>query len=206
MDDTKLSIPGDGSILIGKKNSSDFIKQPTPTITNFSVPNKTYRSSPFQITAPSSNSNGAFSYTSSDLGVATISGSIVTIHGSGTTTITAIQNATKDYTSGKITTIFIVTEIINSTLIEILESKFTPGNFKNGSLIINASKPRESITFESIILFYKAEDFKDIGMDAIFLKSKGFSAKMLKTLGFLIKDLIAAGFTNSELAEVGYLI
>jgi hypothetical protein len=175
-----------------------------PTITNFSVPNKTYRSAPFQITAPTSNSSGTFSYTSSNLNVATISGSMVTIVGVGFSTITATQQAAGIYTSGTITTTFKVTELIKSlTLIEILEGKNTLGDFKNGSVIINVSNPRESITFESILLFYTAKDFQAAGMDARFLRSKGFSAKNLMSIGFSYDELVGAGFTDSELTEAG---
>ena len=46
----------------------------TPTIGNFIVPAKNTGDAPFTLTAPSSNSTGAFTYTSSNLSVATISG------------------------------------------------------------------------------------------------------------------------------------
>lgn len=45
-----------------------------PNITNFSIPEKTFGGSSFNITDPSSNSDGAFSYTSSNTNVADISG------------------------------------------------------------------------------------------------------------------------------------
>jgi hypothetical protein len=80
-----------------------------PTLGTFNVPTKNVGDSAFVLTAPSSNSTGAFSYTSSDSSVATISGSTVTIVGSGTTTITATQTATLNYTSGSVTTSFTVT-------------------------------------------------------------------------------------------------
>jgi len=76
-----------------------------PTITNFSIPTKTLGDSPFTITQPSSNSTGAFSYTSSNSNIATVSGSTVTILQAGTTIITATQSATINYTSGSVTTL-----------------------------------------------------------------------------------------------------
>jgi hypothetical protein len=77
-----------------------------PTITNFSIPTKTFGDAPFTITAPTSNSSGAFSYTSSNTSVATISGDTITIVGGGNSTITATQAATTSYTSGQITAPF----------------------------------------------------------------------------------------------------
>lgn len=84
--------------------------QVTPTITNFSIPTKTFGNTPFQITQPTSNSSGTFSYTSSNLSVATISGNIITIVGAGTSEITALQSATTDYTSGSTTATFQVNQ------------------------------------------------------------------------------------------------
>lgn len=54
---------------------------------------KTTNDAPFTLTAPTSNSAGAFTYTSSNTSVATISGNTVTIVGPGTATITATQAA-----------------------------------------------------------------------------------------------------------------
>lgn len=80
-----------------------------PTIGAFNVPSKMMGSVPFQITPPTSNSGGAFSYTSSNTSVATISGSTVTVVGIGTSTITATQAAFGTFASGTTTATFIVT-------------------------------------------------------------------------------------------------
>lgn len=74
-----------------------------PTITNFNNINKIYNDVPFAITAPSSNSAGSFTYTSSNPAVATISGTTITIVGVGTTTITANQAAYSYFSSGSTT-------------------------------------------------------------------------------------------------------
>ncbi len=83
-----------------------FFKVPgKPTISGFTLPsNITTASSPFTLTAPTSNSAGLFSYTSSNTSVATISGSTVTVRGVGSTTITATQAAdlTDGYVSGSV--------------------------------------------------------------------------------------------------------
>jgi uncharacterized protein (UPF0254 family) len=83
-----------------------YFSVPMPTITNFSIPTKTYGDAPFEITDPSSNSSGSFTYTSSNLSVATISGNIITVIDAGISTITAMQAPTVNYGPGIITTTF----------------------------------------------------------------------------------------------------
>ena len=83
-----------------------------PTITNFSIPTKNYGDLPFEITEPDSNSSGSFSYSSSNLSVATIVGNIITIVGVGSSTITATQEATTNYNSGTIDGLFEVNPAI----------------------------------------------------------------------------------------------
>lgn len=70
-----------------------------PTLGNFTVPSKVVGDADFNLTAPTSNSSGAFTYTSSNTSVATISGSTVTIVGAGSTTITATQAAAGNFAS-----------------------------------------------------------------------------------------------------------
>ena len=83
--------------------------KPTPILSNFSVPSKNLGDASFALTAPQSNSTGAFTYSSSNLDVATVSGSTVAIVGAGTTTITATQAATATYASNSITASLVVT-------------------------------------------------------------------------------------------------
>ena len=65
---------------------------------------------PFNLTQPTSNSPGAFTYSISPAGIATISGNTVTITGVGTATITANQAAVPgQFTAGSITTTLTVT-------------------------------------------------------------------------------------------------
>ena len=74
-----------------------------PTISAFAVAAQCSSTASFTLTAPNSNSQGAFTYTSSNTNVATISGTTVKIVGAGTSTITATQAASGNYTSGSIT-------------------------------------------------------------------------------------------------------
>jgi hypothetical protein len=91
------------------------------TISNI---NKTYRDIPFGLSA-SSNSTGSYSYTSSDIAVATISGSTVTIIGAGTTTITAEQAETTNYFGNSTTCTLIVAKANPElTLLEIGEATY----------------------------------------------------------------------------------
>lgn len=71
-----------------------------PTIGTFSNVGKYLGDVPFALTAPSSNSAGAFTYVSGSTGVATIAGSTVTLVSNGTSIITATQAANGNYTSG----------------------------------------------------------------------------------------------------------
>ena len=84
------------------------VGQLSPTIGSFSFPTKIFGDSPFIVTTPSSNSDGTFSYTSSDTNVATIFGNTITIVGTGTCIITATQSSTANYTTGSTTTSFSV--------------------------------------------------------------------------------------------------
>jgi alpha-tubulin suppressor-like RCC1 family protein len=88
----------------GTITTSFQVDKATPSISGFYIQTKTVGDSPFPITQPSSNSNGTFSYISTDPSVVTISGNTVTIVGAGTVTLLAIQEATSNYTSGIATT------------------------------------------------------------------------------------------------------
>jgi uncharacterized protein YjbI with pentapeptide repeats len=87
----------------------------TPTLGAFTVPAKILGDASFNLTAPTSNSTGAFTYDSSNVAVATVtSGGTVTIVGVGTTTITATQAATDNYAAGTITATLVVTASLSN--------------------------------------------------------------------------------------------
>lgn len=73
---------------------------PAPIFGIFTVPAKNVGDAAFALMPPSSNSSGAFSYTSSNTAVATISGNMATIVANGTSTITATQAADAAHTAG----------------------------------------------------------------------------------------------------------
>jgi hypothetical protein len=99
---------------VNPTNQINELNQSIPSITNFSIPTKTYGDSAFTIPEPTSTSGGTFSYVSIDPSVATISGNTITIVGAGTANIIAIQASTSNYTSGTITTSFQVDKAMPS--------------------------------------------------------------------------------------------
>ena len=80
----------------------------SPTLSNFTISTRNFNDPAFTIPSPTSNSGGSFSYTSSNTSVASISDTTLTIVGAGSTTITAFQAASGNYSSGSINTTFTV--------------------------------------------------------------------------------------------------
>jgi hypothetical protein len=115
-------------------NNTDNIAIAAPSITNFNDVTKTYFDASYTIAAPTSNSTGAFTYSSSNLDVATISGTTVTIVGAGTATITATQEADATYSSGSISS----TLTVSTVSIVTKNGEFSTTNFnyvnKNGAI------------------------------------------------------------------------
>jgi len=103
-------------VLITTGPSNDILTALSPILTNFSIPKKKTQDSVFTITAPLSTSSGKITYFSSNLQVAIINGSQITIVGEGTTIITASQAATSNYSPGVIKTPFTVSNIISPEL------------------------------------------------------------------------------------------
>ena len=105
-----------------------------PTITNFNNITKTFFDASYTIAAPTSNSSGAFTYTSNNSAVATVSGTTVTLLGARTATITAAQAGDATYYSSSITS----TLTVNSVSIVTKNGEFSTTNFnyvnKNGAL------------------------------------------------------------------------
>jgi hypothetical protein len=81
------------------------------TLSNFNNITKNSNDAAFSLTTPTSNRNGAFTYSSSNTSVATISGNVVTIVGGGTATITATQTETDVYKAASITALITVSKV-----------------------------------------------------------------------------------------------
>jgi biotin operon repressor len=126
-----------------------------PKLSNFPNISKVFGNFPFDFTAPTSNSNGTFTYISSNTSVATISGSTITILGFGETTITATQSATNEYTSGSITATLTISKTnanilkqngytakqlkdAGYTLVDLLlQANYTITELKQGGFVLN---------------------------------------------------------------------
>lgn len=84
----------------------------SPTISNFNLSNVVYGAADINITAPLSNSPGAFTYSSDNIGVATIVSNKLKIVGAGTAVITASQSASGNYLAATITTSITVSKAV----------------------------------------------------------------------------------------------
>lgn len=90
----------------------------TPLLSGFSLSssNLVYGASAPTITAPTSASSGAITYSSSNTSVATVNGSTITIVGVGTTTLTATQAANGNYETASTTKTLTVAAASTATL------------------------------------------------------------------------------------------
>lgn len=99
----------------------------TPVLGSFSVPTKTAGSGAFAVTAPSSDSSGTWSYTSSDTGVASVSGGNLTPISAGTTIITANQAASGNYAAASTSAALVVTVPVSYNWTEdFADTAYTP--------------------------------------------------------------------------------
>lgn len=78
----------------------------TPEISGFNISTKYVGDATFLIPQAASNSNGAFTYSSSNAAIASIKGDSIQINSAGTVTITAMQAGAASFTDGSITTSF----------------------------------------------------------------------------------------------------
>jgi hypothetical protein len=191
-----------------------------PTFGSFNVPSKMMGSVPFQLTAPTSNSGGAFSYTSSNTSVATISGSTVTVVGAGTSTITASQAAFGTFASGSTTATFTVTANIPAANIASDNFNAAAGTALNANgWVAHSSSTTNPILITSPGLTFpnyyssgigNAASVTSIGQDV----SLQFSSVNSGTVyaSFLIKatasslciDQYFFGFGNNDVADTAY--
>ena len=83
-----------------------------PTFGTFTVPTKNFRDASFNLTAPTTDSSGAFTYSSNTPSVATVtSGGLVTVVGAGSATISAVQDACGNFTTRDISASLVVSPI-----------------------------------------------------------------------------------------------
>ena len=137
----------------GSVTASLVVSAIAPTIGALSAPAKNFGDASFNLTAPTSNSGGAFTYTSSEEGVATVtSGGTVTVVGAGTTTITATQAATTNYTGGSSVTASLVVSAIAPTyqsISQVTKIYSTDVSFSLTSVMSGVSNSDGAYTFST---------------------------------------------------------
>lgn len=108
---------------------------------------KNFGDANFTITPPTTSATGAFSYTSSNPSVATITGNIVSIVGIGSATITATQASDANYLSGSTT----ISLIVNKALPTISALPAITKTYGDANFIITTplSNSTGAITFSS---------------------------------------------------------
>jgi hypothetical protein len=123
-----------------------------PTIGALTAPAKNFADASFNLTAPSSNSGGAFTYASSNEAVATVTtGGTVSIVGAGSTTITASQAATTNYNAGSVTASLVVSPIAPTyqSISQITKTYSTDVSFSLTSIVAGVSDSSGAYSFSS---------------------------------------------------------
>ena len=174
-----------------------------PTLTNFIIPKREFNDISFNLTDPSSNSIGPFTYVSSNTGVATISGRIVTIRAIGTTIIYATQETYGNYGSTTISTEFTVSSSIVRAGVQNRLDLSWNAPINNGSTIKNYffySEERTTSQLASTIVSSSYDSYlKPVLYSAPFLSSTllptGFDVNSVNTSITLLPS-IADSSTN----------
>jgi surface protein len=157
----------------GSIDASLIVNPIDPSLNIFNIPYKYYGDASFDITDPSSNSTGAFSYRTDASNIADISGNTINIVGAGYATIYATQAATVNYNSKTINTSFTV-----------LKKNPTISNFNNitknyGDLSFNIIDPSSNST-GSYTYTTDASNVADISENTITIVGGG-SARITAT-------------------------
>ncbi len=174
-----------------------------PTLTGFALSSSSVMlgATAPTITAPTSASSGAITYTSSNPAVATISGSIITIVGVGTTTFTATQAANGNYASATATASLTVTAVPIEAPVAppVLPTQPTPtfspvaGPIAFGSTVTIASANADAI-------YYTTN-----GADPTIASTNQATTALVINAGVTVKALaVRAGYPNSAIGTATY--
>lgn len=101
----ETSIYSSGSISMTLK-----VNKGVPSLSGFNNITKYFGDDDFSLTSPLSTSDGSFTYSSSNVNTASVSGNVVSIKNPGTTTITAVQAETDNYVSNSISLTLTIAE------------------------------------------------------------------------------------------------
>ena len=165
-------------------------------------------SNTFTITPPSSTGNGAWSFTSSNTAVATISGSTVTIKALGKTTISARQAETATYLAGGTSCVL---TIRNPTPLEIYKYSSWTVATKISKLFSYGYDAIEGLivgfTAAQLYPTYSLSQLRTAGVDIVTLsKLSGVTLTMLRLAGFTAAQVYTyiSGTTYTKLYQAGY--
>ena len=141
------NLASDADYDIGSTTATLTVNKAIPTIGSIAPITKIFGDAAFNLTAPTSNSTGAFSYASSDSNVVSIIGTTVTIVGAGTATITASQAGDANYDPRSVTT----TITVNKAVATLSAMTAVTKNFGDASfnLVVPTSAATGAITFAS---------------------------------------------------------
>jgi hypothetical protein len=178
-------------IYTSKTSSAALVVSPIPpTLQNFIIPKKEFNDISFNLTDPSSNSVGLFTFVSTNPSVATISGHVVTIRAVGTTFIIATQAAYWNYTSGTISAEFtILTSIVRTGIQNRLDLSWNiPVN--NGSTIKN--------------YFFSSEERTDSSLTSSVVSSSydSYLMPVPYSTPFLSSSLMPTGFDINQANQI----
>ncbi|MFM1753135.1 MAG: hypothetical protein RLZZ236_74 [Bacteroidota bacterium] len=141
------NLASDADYDIGSTTATLTVNKAIPAIGSIAPITKTFGDATFNLTAPTTNSTGAFSYASSDSNVASIIGNTVTIVGAGTATITVSQAGDANYDPGSVST----TITVNKAVATLSAMPSVTKNFGDASfnLVAPTSAATGAITFVS---------------------------------------------------------
>ena len=174
---------------------------PQPQLSNFIIQTQYFAGDPpvVQITQPTSNSSGAFTYSSSNSTFATVYGSIVTFLTIGTVTITATQEASGNYSQGSIeTTVTVelqpgVTLFNGANFVGANLSNLTLSNFDFGnSNFTNANLTNANLT---------STNLTNVNLTSANLTSANLTSANLTSANFTGANFTNATLTNATLTN-----
>ncbi|RZA36708.1 MAG: autotransporter domain-containing protein [Lysobacteraceae bacterium] len=151
-----------GAFTAGSTTANLVVAKANPTLSGFNDDTRVFGDAPFNLVAPSSNSPGAITYSSSNPAVATISGSTVTLVGAGSTTLTASQAATANYEAGNATAQLLVTTALpalgafadlTATFSDAPASLVAPTSPSAGAFTYTSSNPAVATISGNVVTF-----------------------------------------------------
>lgn len=142
-----LSLAGPASALtyqfqvrsVGLAASAPSVPSVAPTLGAFSIASRPAGTGAFSVVAPTSNSPGAFTYSSSNAAIATVSGNTITPVAQGTVTIVAQQAAAPGYQSGSTSASFVVGAPLSAGYVYANGLTWTPHSYYPSSLFSSST-------------------------------------------------------------------